>query len=197
MKRNKKLFILPLFVLLLTSCDFLLFKASYIRESSESTSEQSLTTSISEESSTPPTSDGNIESSVPTTSEGSESSTPSISEPPVETRPTSGTETFSFYAINDLHGALHARPEIAEPGLAKAGALLKAKKQERPDNTVILSTGDMWQGTFEAYHSKGEVVTLAMNEIGFDLMAIGNHEFDWGPEYILDNIAVTLMNTSF
>lgn len=102
-------------------------------------------------------------------------------------RPTSGQEIVDFYAINDFHGAILEDPSYGEPGLSKVGSYLKEKKRANPEHTVLLSSGDMWQGTYEAYHSKGEVITEAMNDIGFDAMAIGNHEFDWGTQYIMEN----------
>ncbi len=108
----------------------------------------------------------------------------------VHEKPTTGMQVVDFYAINDFHGALLENHDFNEPGLAKVASFLKEKKINKPDQTVLLSSGDMWQGTFEAYHSKGEVVTTAMNDIGFDAMAIGNHEFDWGPSYITENSEV-------
>ncbi len=112
------------------------------------------------------------------------STSPSNTDPDI-IRPTTGIEVVDFYAVNDFHGAILENGN--EPGLAKMATYLKEKKQINPEHTVLLSSGDMWQGSFEAYHSKGEVITEAMNNIGFDAMTIGNHEFDWGASYILEN----------
>ncbi len=103
-------------------------------------------------------------------------------------RPTSGTEVVDFYAINDFHGAISPDAYFGEPGLARVATYLKDKKDDKPDNTVIISSGDMYQGSYDAYHNRGRVVTESMNEIGFDSMTIGNHEFDWGTADILDNV---------
>lgn len=100
-------------------------------------------------------------------------------------RPISGTEVVDFYAVNDFHGAIIENGD--EPGLAKMATYLKEKKEKNPEHTVLISSGDMWQGSVESYNSKGEVITEAMNNIGFDSMTIGNHEFDWGSSYILEN----------
>ncbi len=102
-------------------------------------------------------------------------------------RPTSGTETVNLYAINDFHGAISQDSYFGEPGLAKIASYLKAKRNLDPYNTVILSSGDMYQGSYEAYHNRGRVITEAMNDIGFSSMTIGNHEFDWGTEDIINN----------
>ena len=57
---------------------------------------------------------------------------------------------------------------------------LKSKKKENPDNTIIISSGDMFQGSALSSMSRGELVLDAMNYVGFDAMTLGNHEFDWG-----------------
>lgn len=98
-----------------------------------------------------------------------------------------GKENISIYAINDFHGAINYSPADDEPGLARVATYLKDKKSADPEHTIVLSSGDMWQGTFESYHNKGKVITEAMNNIGFDSMTIGNHEFDWGAEDIIYN----------
>ncbi|MDY0345190.1 MAG: bifunctional UDP-sugar hydrolase/5'-nucleotidase [Bacilli bacterium] len=103
-------------------------------------------------------------------------------------RPTSGTEIVDFYAVNDFHGAISFNSYFDEPGLARVATYLKDKKDDNPDNAVIISSGDMWQGSYESYHNKGRVVTDVMNDIGFDTMTIGNHEFDWGIEDIVNNV---------
>lgn len=138
-----------------------------------------------------PTSSGSNSESPPTTlseagPESSEASSENISVP----KPETGTQLINFYAINDFHGALIPQAAFQEPGIAKVATFLKEKRQTESDQTVIISSGDMWQGSFEAYFNKGEIVTEIMNDIGFDAMAIGNHEFDWGPEYILNNVAL-------
>ena len=89
--------------------------------------------------------------------------------------------TFDVYAINDLHGRLADTPY--QPGADELTTYLKQVK----DNAIILSTGDMWQGTSEANLTKGQIVTEWMNEAGFDAMTLGGHEFDFGEEQIRQN----------
>ena len=45
----------------------------------------------------------------------------------------------------------------------------------------------MWQGQSESNMTKGLIMTDWMNELDFAAMALGNHEYDWGGEYIEDN----------
>ncbi len=89
-----------------------------------------------------------------------------------------GQVAISMYGLNDLHGAIFE--ENGEPGLAKISTYIKEKKELNKEGTLIFSAGDMFQGTAVSSLTKGRVVVDAMNEIGFDAMAIGNHEFDWG-----------------
>ena len=47
---------------------------------------------------------------------------------------------------------------------------------------LTLSAGDQFQGSLFYTNYKGELSAELMNAIGFDAMAVGNHEFDDGPE---------------
>lgn len=88
-----------------------------------------------------------------------------------------------LYAMNDFHGAVNAQSN--ELGLLKNGTFFKEKGKE--DNTLILNSGDMWQGSLESNINYGEFLTKAMNSIEFDCFTLGNHEFDWGGNYIASN----------
>lgn len=83
----------------------------------------------------------------------------------------------NIYTINDFHGAiLESNNHI---GISKIGAFLIEKRKSNK-NVLVLSAGDMLPGSYLSYLSKGEVMIRIINEINFDAMAIGNHEFDWG-----------------
>lgn len=92
--------------------------------------------------------------------------------------------TFDLYAINDLHGKLDDGDN--HPGVDELTTYLKnAKKTD--DNVILLSAGDMWQGTAESNLTSGLLITDWMNEMGFAAMALGNHEFDWGEDAVEKN----------
>lgn len=75
-------------------------------------------------------------------------------------------------------------------GLAKIATLVSAVRAERgEDNTLLLDAGDTIQGTPLAYYyAKVDPITggskhpmaKAMNAIGYDAAALGNHEFNYG-----------------
>lgn len=92
--------------------------------------------------------------------------------------------TLNFYALNDFHGAYLYDEDYEQIGLSRIGNYLIDKKTDDPENTFIISSGDMFQGGAESNITYGEVVIESMNAIGFDSMTIGNHEFDWGIEKI-------------
>ena len=89
-----------------------------------------------------------------------------------------------FYNINDLHGKLDDGD--GHIGVDELTTYLK-NARESDDNALFISTGDMWQGQAESNMTKGIIMTDWMNELDFTAMAIGNHEFDWGGEYIQNN----------
>ncbi len=90
--------------------------------------------------------------------------------------------TLNFYALNDFHGAYLYDEDYKQVGLSRIGNYLINEKNNNFDNTFIISSGDMFQGGAESNITYGEVVIETMNQIGFDSMTIGNHEFDWGEE---------------
>ena len=45
----------------------------------------------------------------------------------------------------------------------------------------------MWQGSVESNLTEGHLVTEWMNQMNFVSMTVGNHEFDWGRQGIIDN----------
>ncbi|MCR5823618.1 MAG: metallophosphoesterase [Lachnospiraceae bacterium] len=89
-----------------------------------------------------------------------------------------------IYALNDLHGKF--KDSDAQPGVDEMTAWLKTR-QMLDDNFVILSSGDMWQGSSESNLTRGNLVTEWMNDLDFVSMTFGNHEYDWGREYIEKN----------
>lgn len=95
----------------------------------------------------------------------------------------------SFYSLNDTHGAVSLNEENGEPGIAVLGNYLREGAKSNPEGTVILSAGDMWQGSADSNLTHGGIMVDWMNLVGFDAMSIGNHEFDWGVSYIEQNLA--------
>ena len=92
-----------------------------------------------------------------------------------------------FYVINDLHGKLTDTDDNA--GVDELTTYIKTM-MSLDDNAVLLSSGDMWQGSSESNLTYGLMMTDWMNYMDFDAMTLGNHEYDWGEEYIIENAEV-------
>lgn len=90
-----------------------------------------------------------------------------------------------FYEVSDFHGAVNS--ESDKLGLAKLAGYFDVKRQANEGGTVLLSSGDMFQGSADSNLTRGYMVNYAMNYMGFDSMAIGNHEFDWTDKWIRKN----------
>ena len=90
-----------------------------------------------------------------------------------------------FYSVNDLHGAFI--DTTGHPGVDEFTTYMKQKYQDDASYEILLSAGDMWQGSVESSTNKGALMTQWMNALDFVSMTIGNHEFDWGSSYIAAN----------
>lgn len=77
---------------------------------------------------------------------------------------------------NDMHGQMD--PEVKEL------AYLKAYK-EKVGATALFDAGDASQGLPLNNITKGKVMGAIMKEIGYDVMTLGNHEFDYGRDEVL------------
>ncbi len=90
-----------------------------------------------------------------------------------------------IYNINDLHGKLDDGDNHI--GVDELTTYLKNKKQS-DTYSIFLSSGDMWQGSAESNLTQGKIITDWMNELDFVGMTLGNHEFDWGEDFIESNL---------
>lgn len=98
-------------------------------------------------------------------------------------------------ALNDFHGALEppkatvtattaAGRQVKVPagGAAYVASAVARLKAGHPD-TIVVSAGDLTSASpFASSQFLDEPSVLAMNLIGLDLNAVGNHEFDRGPD---------------
>ncbi|OSQ51468.1 bifunctional metallophosphatase/5'-nucleotidase [Marivita geojedonensis] len=54
----------------------------------------------------------------------------------------------------------------------------------RTNNHILVDGGDQFQGTLFYTYYKGKLAAEMMNQMGYDAMTVGNHEFDDGPEVL-------------
>jgi len=81
-----------------------------------------------------------------------------------------------------VHGELVAQPDRG--GITAFSGYVAAIRaaRARDGDVLLVDAGDMWQGTLESNLSEGSAVVDAYNVLGYAAAAIGNHEFDFGPE---------------
>ena len=108
-----------------------------------------------------------------------------------EIRTQDGYDCIDLYELSDFHGAVnyetHDQGQSAYIGLPKLATYLDSKRSANPGGTVVLSCGDMFQGSADSNLTRGYMVNYSMHYMGFDAMAIGNHEFDWTDSWLRKN----------
>ncbi|CAG8961542.1 hypothetical protein HYFRA_00013960 [Hymenoscyphus fraxineus] len=113
-----------------------------------------------------------------------------------------GNYNISFYHINDVHAHLD---EFRSSGLdcpnktvgcfggyARVSQVLKDTRPGHSDS-LFLNVGDEFQGTLFYSYYGGEKIAETINQLGFDGMTLGNHEFDAGD----DKLGEFLQNLTF
>ena len=106
-------------------------------------------------------------------------------EEPEPPRPDDGPVELQLLGVNDFHGHL----EPPEPGLGGAawlGAHLENAASSHPNRTITVHAGDMIGASpLISSHFHDEPTIEATNMMGFDVGAVGNHEFDEGGEELM------------
>jgi 2',3'-cyclic-nucleotide 2'-phosphodiesterase (5'-nucleotidase family) len=80
------------------------------------------------------------------------------------------TDTVVILYENDVHCAVEGYSKLAA---------MKNELLETHTNVGVVSVGDFVQGGTLGAVSKGEYIVNLMNKVGYDAIALGNHEFDY------------------
>ncbi|MDX1579820.1 MAG: metallophosphatase, partial [Gemmatimonadota bacterium] len=90
------------------------------------------------------------------------------------------------FSTNDTHGRLFpaeypwSEGRLVGGSAVMAGYVREAREAEPDCPLFVASGGDMMQGTLISNLKDGASTIRLFNAIGYDVAAIGNHEFDWG-----------------
>ncbi len=68
-------------------------------------------------------------------------------------------------------------------GSARMATAIK-EARARAENSILVDGGDQFQGSLFYTYYKGKAAAEMMNQMGYDAMTVGNHEFDDGPEVL-------------
>ena len=101
------------------------------------------------------------------------------------------TREIRILHVNDFHGyAVEYKPfgsgEL-RGGISYLAWKADILRKEKP--TILLAAGDMIQGNSWANIFEGKPVIEVMNEMRFDAMVVGNHEFDFGQSVLKKRIS--------
>ncbi len=119
--------------------------------------------------------------------------------------------TLHVIHINDLHSRIEpinkydstCSAEDNEAGecfggIARVITQINALREELDgENVIVIDAGDQYQGSLMYTTYKGDVEAEFMEQIGFDVMAVGNHEFDDGDEglrKLTDNVSFPVIS---
>ena len=80
---------------------------------------------------------------------------------------------------NDVHGAIEGYAYITA---------LKADYEAKGAEVILVDAGDYSQGTTYVSTTKGADAVTMMNAAGYDVVTLGNHEFDYGYAQLKDNM---------
>jgi len=92
---------------------------------------------------------------------------------------TEGGKGIVILHVNDVHCGINADDDTF--GYADIAAY-EAKLKAEGYTTLLVDAGDFVQGDVIGTLSGGEYLIDIMNELGFDVATLGNHEFDYGME---------------
>ena len=113
-----------------------------------------------------------------------------------------GGYNMTFFHINDVHAHLDefasSGTDCEEPeegcygGYARIKHTVDELREKNPDN-LWLNAGDEFQGTLFYSFYGPEKIAETVNDLGFDVMTLGNHEWDGGD----DELGEFLNNVTF
>ena len=81
---------------------------------------------------------------------------------------------------NDVHGAVEGYAYIAQ---------LKADYEAKGAEVILVDAGDFSQGTTYVSSTKGADAVTMMNAASYDVVTLGNHEFDYGYAQLKENMS--------
>lgn len=129
-----------------------------------------------------------------TTPESAETPAPAAQEPVKTSAPTPAPQpaedpvVIEILHTNDSHArALEGKYDGM--GYAKLATLVSRIKAANP-NTLLIDAGDAFHGTTLATLEEGESIVEIMNMVGYDYMAPGNHDFNYGSDKLIELAAM-------
>ena len=107
------------------------------------------------------------------------------------------TFTVAILSTNDIHGSYFSshvttpknKKEYDLGGLEYVAKYINILRKEWGENFLYLDGGDQFQGGFESKMTNGDIITEYFKTIGVNYTTVGNHEWDYGPEYLNSRVS--------
>jgi 5'-nucleotidase len=97
------------------------------------------------------------------------------------------TKELVILHTNDTHSQVEATAEDLGGYVRRADYIAKVRKENK--RVVLVDAGDFSQGTPFFNFFKGEVEVKALNQMRYDAVTLGNHEFDNGVFALAQNLS--------
>jgi 5'-nucleotidase / UDP-sugar diphosphatase len=99
------------------------------------------------------------------------------------------------YAPESQYSPLTINDDKTVGGFARIASIIKAEKDSSNGITLVLDAGDFMMGTlFPSLEKKSGFQLRLMKEMGYDVVGIGNHEYEFGPEWLASVIGISSKN---
>ncbi|MGE5436853.1 MAG: 5'-nucleotidase C-terminal domain-containing protein, partial [Syntrophothermus sp.] len=98
--------------------------------------------------------------------------------------------------VNDSHSNIAGIDENTKGGIARIATVIGMTKMEDP-NALVLHAGDAFIGDIFCNVFGGVPEFTLMNQLGFDAMTIGNHEFDFYTSNLRASLEAALKTNKF
>ena len=103
-------------------------------------------------------------------------------------KPNDGTYELKIFETTDIHGSLF---DIKDGEVYYSMAYISDKvndyRNEDNSNVILLDSGDLYQGNSYSTLLQGESIAAMLDVMEYDAVSVGNHEFDWGIETVVDS----------
>jgi 5'-nucleotidase/UDP-sugar diphosphatase len=99
------------------------------------------------------------------------------------------------YAPESQYSPFTLNDDKTVGGFARIASILKSEKENNSGRTLVLDAGDFFMGTlFPSLESRTGFQLRLMKSMGYDVLGLGNHEYDFGPEWLAKVINTSAKN---
>ncbi len=99
------------------------------------------------------------------------------------------------YAPESEYSPLTINDDKTVGGFARIATILKSEKSKNSGTTLVFDAGDFLMGTlFPELESKTGFQLRLMKLMGYDAIGLGNHEYEYGPEWLASVISTSAQN---